>query len=356
MNPNELIQQIPTGPIEHFYFLYGAERFYQVEIIKAIKRRLITDDNCDFNLETFDAKSSSLNQWIGSVKTLSFLGGTKLVIVRNLHEVFSNQGDLEEDLEELNLQALIDYAKTPLAEACLVITADKVDRRLKLIKTLTELKSAVCCEAPQNNAEKKRLWPWVQARAKESGYSISKNAAESLVNRAGNRPGILAQELEKLIVYAGKNKSISESDIMEVIGETKQEIWDLNDALMGKQTERALKLLQNQLDNGVAPEQILGAISWQFRTVWEVKNYQEQGHPANQIAKKMGAHPYKVQKASEHTQKFSVQQLRRCHAELVQADRSLKSTSHREEVMKALILNLCIHLGTTTRVDAVRTQ
>ena len=352
MNPNELIQQIPTGPIEHFYFLYGAERFYQVEIIKAIKRQLITDDNCDFNLETFDAKSSSLNQWIGSVKTLSFLGGTKLVIVRNLHEVFSDK----KNLEELNLQALIDYAKTPLAEACLVITADKVDRRLKLIKTLTELKSAVCCEAPQNNAEKKRLWPWVQARAKESGYSISKNAAESLVNRVGYRPGILVQELEKLLVYAGKNKSISESDIMEVIGETKQElIWDLNDALMGKQTERALKLLKNQLDNGVAPEQILGAISSQFRTVWEVKNYQEQGHPANQIAKKMGAHPYAVQKALEHTQKFSVQQLRRCHAELVQADRSLKSTSHREEVMKTLILNLCI-LGTTTRVDAVRTQ
>ena len=344
MNPNELIQQIPTGPIEHFYFLYGAERFYQVEIIKAIKRQLITDDNCDFNLETFDANSSSLNQWIGSVKTLSFLGGTKLVIVRNLHEVFSKQ----KDLEELNLQALIDYAKTPLAEACLVITADKVDRRLKLIKTLTELKSAVCCDAPKNDAEKKRLWTWVQARAKESGYSISKNAAESLVNRVGDRPGILAQELEKLLVYAGKNKSISESDIIEVVGETKEEeIWDLNDALMGKQTESALKLLQNQLDNGVAPEQILGAISSKLRTVWEVKNYQEQRHPANQIAKKMGAHPYTVQKALEHTQKFSVQQLRRYHAELVQADRSLKSTSHREEVMKALILNLCI-LGTTT--------
>ena len=347
MNPNELIQQISTGPIEHFYFLYGAERFYQVEIIKAIKRQLITDDNCDFNLETFDAKSSSLNQWIGSVKTLPFLGGTKLVIVRNLHEVFSKQKDLEEDLEELNLQALIDSAKTPLAEACLVITADKVDRRLKLIKTLTELKSAVCCEAPQNDAEKKRLWTWVQARAKESGYSISKNAAESLVNRVGDRPGILAQELEKLLVYAGKNKSISESDIMGVTGEAKQDIWGLNDALMGKQTERALKLLQNQLDNGVAPEQILGAISTQFRTVWEVKNYQEQRHPANQIAKKMGIPPWRVQKALKHTQKFSVQQLRRCHAELVQADRSLKSTSHREEVMKALILNLCI-LGTTT--------
>ena len=343
MNPNELIQQIPTGPIEHFYFLYGAERFYQVEIIKAIKRQLITDDNCDFNLETFDANSSSLNQWIGSVTPLSFLGGTKLVIVRNLHEVFSNQ----KNLEELNLQALIDYAKTPLAEACLVITADKVDRRLKLIKTLTELKSAVCCEAPKNDAEKRRLWTWVQARAKESGYSISKNAAESLVNRVGYRPGILVQELEKLLVYAGKNKSISESDIMGVTGEAKQDIWDLNDALMGKQTERALKLLQNQLDNGVAPEQILGAISGQFRTVWEVKNYQEQRHPANQIAKKMRAHPYTVQKALKHTQKFSVQQLRRYHAELVQADRSLKSTSHREEVMKALILNLCI-LGTTT--------
>ena len=201
MNPFELIQKIPTGPIEHFYFLYGAERFYQVEIIKAIKRQLITDDNCDFNLETFDANSSSLNQWIGSVKTLPFLGGTKLVIVRNLHEFFSNK----KDLEQLNLQALIDYAKTPLAEACLVITADKVDRRIKLIKTLTELKSAVCCEAPQNNAEKKRLWPWVQARAKESGYSISKNACDELIKFYASRFNIPSYILKLSDVYSNDN-------------------------------------------------------------------------------------------------------------------------------------------------------
>ena len=329
MTPEELNQKNLQGKIEPFYFLYGPETFYHVEAIRSLTKKLINEDNRDFNLETFDARTSNVNDWLGSVKTLSFLGGTKLVIVRNLHDAIPKDNDA---------QSLIDYSNSPIAEACLVITADKVDRKRKIYKALTKVKGAVTCEAPKENV----LVKWVQERARGEGYSMSMNAARGLVNRVGARPGVLAQELDKTLMYVGKNKEVSEKDVQEVVGETRLEtVFSLTDALKNKNPHKALQLLQNQLDHGEEPIKILGTIAWQFRVIWEVKHYQQRNIPSGQIAKAMGANPFVVEKALQHTKNFSTQQLRRSYSQLTQADRSLKSTSQDPvAVMQTLILGL----------------
>jgi DNA polymerase III subunit delta len=330
VTPDNIILKISQGQTEPFYFLYGPETFYQTEVIQALYQKLITDDNRDFNLETFDARESTVNHWLGSAKTLSFLGGTKLVVVRNLHEAIPKDNDA---------LTLIEYTKAPISEACVVITADKVDRKRKLFKALTGLKTAVACEAPKDN----ELVSWLRKRAGETGYSLSPDAARFLVNRVGARPGVLAKELEKTLLYAGRNKSVSEKDVAEVVGESKLEnVFALTDALKTKNPEKALHLLNNQLDHGEEPIKILGTIAWQLRMIWEVKHYQQKNIPPSQIAKTMGANPYVVDKALQHTRRFSTQQLRNGYLELVKTDRSLKSTSMEPvAVMQTLILNLC---------------
>ncbi len=331
MTPDKLILQISKGQIEPFYFLYGPEIFYQTEIIQTLIKQWITDDNRDFNLETFDAQESTVNHWLGSAKTLSFLGGIKLVIVRNLHDAIP---------QDKEAQALIDYAENPIPEACLVVTSNKVDRKRKLFKILTGLKTAIACEAPKEN----ELINWLRKRAEESNYSLSSNAARVLINRVGARPGILAKELEKTLLYAGANKSISEKDVAEVVGESKTEnVFALTEALKTKNPETALRLLNNQINHGEEPIKILGTIAWQFRMIWEVKHYQKKNLPSGQIAKTMGANPYVVDKALQHTSRFSTKQLRTGYLELAKADRSLKSTSQDPlAVMQTLVLNLCL--------------
>ena len=331
MTPDKLILQISKGQIEPFYFLYGPEIFYQTEIIQTLIKQWITDDNRDFNLETFDAQESTVNHWLGSAKTLSFLGGIKLVIVRNLHDAIP---------QDKEAQTLIDYAENPIPEACLVVTSNKVDRKRKLFKILTGLKTAIACEAPKEN----ELINWLRKRAEESNYSLSSNAARVLINRVGARPGILAKELEKTLLYAGANKSISEKDVAEVVGESKTEnVFALTEALKTKNPETALRLLNNQINHGEEPIKILGTIAWQFRMIWEVKHYQKKNLPSGQIAKTMGANPYVVDKALQHTGRFSTKQLRTGYLELAKADRSLKSTSQDPlAVMQTLVLNLCL--------------
>ena len=329
MSPEDLDQKLSQGKTESVYFLYGPETFYHIEAIRSLTKIWINEDNRDFNLETFDARISNVNNWLESIKTLPFLGGTKLVIVRNLHDAIPKDEDA---------QSLIDYCSNPIAGTCLVITADKVDRKRKIYKALTKVKGAVACEAPKENV----LVTWIRDKAKGQGYAMNTNAARALVNRVGAYPGVLVQELNKTLTYVGKNKEVSEKDVQEVVGETRLEtIFSLTDALKNKNPHKALQLLNNQLDHGEEPIKIMGMIAWQFRVIWEVKNYQQRNIPSNQIAKAMGANPFVVEKALQHTKNFSNQQLRRAYLQLTQADRSLKSTSQDPVfVMQTLILGL----------------
>jgi len=327
---DQIIHSINEGEIAPFYFLYGSESFYRMEIIQALSHQLITPDNRDFNLENFDARETSVGDWLGAAKTLSFLGGIKLIVVRNLHDT---------TLEDSEQKLLFEYIINPELDSCLVITVDKADKKRKLYKNLTAHPGALSCEAPQEAS----LINWVKDRARSFGYNLSSVASRKMVDRVGAKPGLLAKELEKVMIYAGKESKIAESMVVEVVGEIKTEnAFLLTEALKEKKTERALLLLQNQLGQGEDPIKILGLIAWQFRTLWEVKHYQAQKYGAQKIAKQMGAKPFLVEKAMQHTKNFNRAKLRQVMKFLFEADRELK-TSNRDPqgILGTLLLRIC---------------
>ena len=275
MTANELIQEISKGKIKPFYFLHGSEKVYQQQVVQALIQKLITDDNRDFNLDIFNGGKSSVYQWLDSARTIPFMGGTKLIVVENMKDKidipeedsdtkqinealldpdFDEQTQISKINQEQDIQALIDYAKNPLEGVCLVITAEKVDGRKKKLKSLTKEKGSFLLETPKEY----ELVSWVVGLANKQGYSISRDVATVLVGRVGLRPGILVKELEKTLTYAGKKKTVSIQDVSEVVGETRLEnVFTLTDALVNKNLDKALKILNNQLRHGEDPIKIL---------------------------------------------------------------------------------------------------
>ena len=96
MTALELIQQLESGTPHPVYFLYGEEDFFQRELVTALTRRWITPDNRDFNFETFEAKTSSVHEWIGACRTLSFFAeqlGFQIKGVDREHHINTALGD-----------------------------------------------------------------------------------------------------------------------------------------------------------------------------------------------------------------------------------------------------------------------
>ena len=330
MLPDQIIRNIDAGEIAQFYFLYGSESFYRIEIVHALNKKLITADNKDFNLEKFEAKDSSVGDWVGAAKTISFMGGIKLIIVQNLHET---------TLDDSDQKVLLDYVADPAVDTCLVITASKADLKRKIYKKLTSEKVAICCEATQEAG----LTTWLKQRAKSFGYELNLDAAQKMVDKIGAKPGILAKELEKVMNYAGKEKKIIDSMVGELVGEIKMEnAFALTEAIKMKRADKALNLLHNQLEHGEEPVKILGLIAWQFRVLWEVKYYQTQKFGAQKIANQMGAKLFLIEKALQYTKNFNPEKLKEGMKYLFEADRDLKTSGKDPQgILESLLLRLC---------------
>ncbi len=167
------------------------------------------------------------------------------------------------------------------------------------------------------------------------------------MERIGPRPGILASELEKLIVYKVDSKEIGAAEAVESVVESKLEnVFAMTDALNTKNAQKALRLLHNQIDYGEETVKVLGTIIWQLRMIWTVKHYQGEKIPARQIAKEAGGHPFAIEKALQYTQNFSRRHLRQCFKNLFLADRELKASGKNPEgVLETLVLKLCSDRG-----------
>ncbi len=330
MTPEAVITQIEQGKIAPVYFLYGEERFFQIEILNSLQKFLITPENEEFNRETFDGASSSPSDWLQSVQTLSFFGGIKLTVVRDFHEV---------SLDKPAVEKLISYVKNPSPESTLVLMADKIDRKKKIFKSLASIDYAVPCSSPKEGA----LIQWIATQAQKKGYTLKTDASRLLVDRIGAKPGLLVSELEKLSVSAGESKLIDESLVSELVGALKQEnLFELTDALKTKNASAAIQILRNQLRHGEEPLKILGTISWQYRLIWEVKHYKDKKTPIQTTARLMEAKPFMIEKAAGYCGKFSVGDLRKAFKSLFRADKELKTSSRSPElIMEALILRLC---------------
>jgi len=330
MLPDQIIRNIDAGEIAQFYFLYGSESFYRIEIVHALNKKLITADNKDFNLEKFEAKDSSVGDWVGAAKTISFMGGIKLIIVQNLHET---------TLDDSDQKVLLDYVADPAVDTCLVITASKADLKRKIYKKLTSEKVAICCEATQEAG----LTTWLKQRAKSFGYELNLDAAQKMVDKIGAKPGILAKELEKVMNYAGKEKKITGSMVGELVGDIKMgNAFALTEAIKMKKADKAIVLLHNQLEHGEEPVKILGLIAWQYRVLWEVKYYQNQKFGAQKIANQMDSKLFLIEKALQYTKNFNSAKLKEGMKYLFEADRELKTSGKDPQgILESLLLRLC---------------
>ncbi|MBI5426860.1 MAG: DNA polymerase III subunit delta [Nitrospinae bacterium] len=330
MTAEELLLKIGKKDIAPVYFLHGEERFFHAEIVNALVEVLIAPGDREFNLETYDARDRPVHDWLGGARTFSFMGGTKLVVARNLDEAA---------FKETEVQLILDYTADPSPGTCLVMTAEKADRKKKLFKALTALPGAVECAPPKEAT----LAPWLTKRAQGQGYRLGTDAARLLLDRVGNKPGLLAGELEKVLIYAGDAREITENHVAEIVGEIRAEnVFALTEALKTKNTEEALRVLRRQLDHDEEPLKVLGTIAWQFRLIWEVKCHQEKRLLPQKIAEMVGAKPFVVEKAMKHTKNFTERQLRAAFGFLFQADRELKTTGKNPRtVLESLVLELC---------------
>lgn len=164
----------------------------------------------------------------------------------------------------------------------LIITAEIVDRRRTLYKTIKKKGVVVDCSVPKGTgradktAQNAILNEQVRSVLSKYGKNLDSMAFHALCEMTGFDLRTFKNNLEKLANYTGSRSTITIDDVKKVLKRTKKDpIYELTNAVSDRNLEASLFYINSLISDGLFPIQILSSIIKQMRTLLLVKGFTE---------------------------------------------------------------------------------
>ena len=169
--------------------------------------------------------------------------------------------------------------------------------------------------------------------------SLSTKAQNILLQKVGGDLLALENEIEKLICYAD-GKTITDRDVEELVASIAEaSVWDLTDALVSKNVEKAMTTLELLLEQSHAPHKILSMILWQMRRLIELQDSIQQN---KRLPKSWARVPERKRNRAKQTLRRSPIEVHKIFARLHQANRAFNSSKAGDRPnLELLVLQLC---------------
>ena len=272
--------------MKNFYLIYGIDRsIVNNDLIKVIKSLSIDD------IVKYDMNNSTIQDVIEDASTVGLFSESKIIILDDCHFLSANKTiDSIEDME-----AYIERYN-PNNYCIFISYTDKVDTRKKIYKLLKSNGKII----EQVNIDDNYLINYINDELNKEGYKIED--INYFINKVGKNLYNAKNELNKLMMYKLDTKSITNNDIDKItIRSIEEEIFALTDAVILKNTSKALNLLEEILKKDYEEIQIIMLLASQFRFLFQVKRLLNKGKSEGEIARILEVNPYRV--------KFTVKKL-----------------------------------------------
>lgn len=319
---------VSGGRLASVYFLCG-EPFERDRVFAEIRRQALGDAVASaFNLDVLEAKQATADAILTAARTLPMLGNKRLVVVRDAHEIATEQ-----------LERLLPYASDPSPRTVLVLLADKADLRLKFFQRLAK----VAVVARFDPLKERDVPRWISAEAERRGITIEAGVGQRVAEAVGNDAGQLADALERLSLYAGPGTPVRVADVEELLAQTRQRsIFELTNAV-GQGRRREAMLILRQMQSAREPAlRIVVMLVRHMRQLWSVRELSSAGVTQKEIASRLGIHPFFVGDMVRQASRFDPPALRRIYRTLFELERDLKSSPLAQDaLMDRALLRLC---------------
>jgi len=350
-----------------FYLLHGDDEFTNHEHLKKLRH----EGNFAYNEDTYNGAETDLVTITTTCSTYPFLAEQRLVIVEGLpkkrrSEESAGQAPAGTPVGEAAgkggktrkgkkagkggvlsragfEKALAEYIPPLPDTTVLVVLVDEVlDASSPLLKAAKTHGTVIQSTLPKGAA----LESWIAKRAKGLGVTIRPDAAAMLANFIGSQLRLLANELDKLAMYAGESAVITVDDVRKLSAQVQEaRVFDLTDALAQRNRRQALDILHDLLADGEVPLRLISTITSQVRSLLLVKELSQTGMRAAEIASTAGLSPFVAEKALRQVGKFTISQLENSYRQMLATDAALKRSRMTPEMELDLLV---VNFGSNT--------
>lgn len=230
MSAEKIISEWKKAVFKPIYWIEGEENYYIDKIIDHAEHNILNETEAGFNLTVFYGKDSNWADVINACRRYPMFAEKQVVILKEAQQM--------RDIEKLEA-----YIENPLQSTVFVVAykEKKVDGRTKFAKLLKEKGTVLTTKKMYEN----ELPGWTQELIESKGLSISRKGVMLLVDHIGNDLNRINNEIDKMKMNLGARKNITEDDIEEFIGVSKEfNVFELQSALMSKDLVKAVRIIQ----------------------------------------------------------------------------------------------------------------
>eukprot|EP01136_Pigoraptor_vietnamica_P043896 Opistho-1_new@19925 len=282
MSAEKIIGEWKKGVFKPVYWLEGEESYFIDQVVNHAEHKILNEAEAGFNLTIFYGKDAEWASVVNACMRYPMFAERQVVILKEAQHMHPD-----------HLNKLEAYVTNPLQSTVFVVSYKdkKVDGRSTLAKVLKQKGEMLTTKKMYDN----QLPDWAGTMVQQHGLSISPKALHLLVDHIGNDLSRIQNEIEKLAVNLGARKNITEDDIENYIGVSKEfNVFELQTAIAQKDLAKAIRIIRYFEANPKAGpiQMILPALYNFFSKVFMIFSVPNPAEKSVAIA--LGVNPYFV--------------------------------------------------------------
>lgn len=340
MKPKALLTRLDKdGPAAGYLFL-GDELYYRDRCRGALVKAVLGDSPPDGEgLIEFDLKQQPLEKLFDEARTFSLFASSRVIVGTNAEAALPRRVTSRGDSPEA--ATMVEYFNDPTPGVTILLECRRYnwgDREDKSkLERVAKFYSAVPQAVELNPLTAGEALALSQRIAKYHKLDVGGDLLAELCEMLGNDMARLSADLEKLAIYLGGDRAVTQQDLEDLIPEARQSgVFELTDALARKDRSRALELVDTMAKTGEYWPLHLNMLARLFRQTLATKEQGARGVP--QITRMFQAQgtpmwPARARQILEVGQKFSGQELEKVLIALFEADRDLRRERPNDRIL-----------------------
>lgn len=274
LRPDQLTSHLRQG-LKPLYLVSGDEPLLVQETLDSIRQSAREQGVTEREILHID-KGFDWGAFTLSANTLSLFGDRRLIELR-----FTGKPDAAA------ATALTDYASNPPPDNILLIIFPKLDAGAQKAAWYSQCDTAGVCIILYP-LEASAFPDWLKARLRQRGLEADTDALRLLIESTEGNLLAAAQEIDKLSLLHEKG-ALSFDAVQQAIGHSaRYDVFELCDTVMQGHTEKALRILNNLLNEGEAETVILWTLLKDIRALLGAAALVEKGSPVNAALAQQG--------------------------------------------------------------------
>jgi DNA polymerase III subunit delta len=230
MSAEKILSDLKKKNYKALYWLEGEEPFFIDQVIDFAEKKILPESEASFNLSVFYGRDADWGNVVNACMRYPMFAEKQVVILK--------EAQYMKDIEMLE-----NYISNPLTSTILFIAykEKKIDARTKFSKLIKEKGELLTTKKLYDS----QMPEWTATYIASSGLGINQKALALLTDHIGTDLGRMANEIDKLSINLGERKTITEDDIEQYIGISKEfNVFELQEAIARKDLAKAIRIIQ----------------------------------------------------------------------------------------------------------------